>query len=80
MTAEPGTVPPAEKGVEYVGADAGGGPSPARWAAGAGGGAERPRTLDASVFPRVPGFFVAVPGHVIGEKAGDVILGGRARP
>jgi choline dehydrogenase len=32
------------------------------------------RVVDASVFPRIPGFFIAVPIYMISEKATDVIL------
>ncbi|PQE28236.1 choline dehydrogenase protein [Rutstroemia sp. NJR-2017a BBW] len=32
------------------------------------------RVVDASVFPKIPGFFVAVPTYMISEKAADVIL------
>ena len=32
------------------------------------------RVVDASVFPRIPGFFVASAVHIVGEKAADVIL------
>jgi len=32
------------------------------------------RVVDASVFPRIPGFFVASAVYMIGEKAADVIL------
>jgi len=32
------------------------------------------RVVDASVFPRIPGFFVASAIYMIGEKAADVIL------
>ena len=32
------------------------------------------RVVDASVFPRIPGFFLACPTYMIGEKAADVIL------
>jgi choline dehydrogenase len=32
------------------------------------------RVVDASVFPRIPGFFVVTPVYMIGEKASDVIL------
>ncbi|HET6857893.1 MAG TPA: GMC oxidoreductase, partial [Streptomyces sp.] len=38
-------------------------------------GAQRLRIVDASVFPRIPGFFVATPIYMISEKASDVILG-----
>ncbi|MER5886388.1 GMC family oxidoreductase [Streptomyces sp. NPDC001941] len=37
-------------------------------------GVRRLRVVDASVFPRVPGFFVATPLYMISEKASDVIL------
>lgn len=37
-------------------------------------GAERLRIVDASVFPRIPGFFIVTPIYMIGEKAADVIL------
>jgi choline dehydrogenase len=30
--------------------------------------------VDASVFPRIPGFFVVTPVYMISEKASDVIL------
>ena len=33
------------------------------------------RVVDASVFPRIPGFFIASAVYMIGEKAADVILG-----
>jgi choline dehydrogenase-like flavoprotein len=36
------------------------------------------RVVDASVFPRIPGFFIASAIYMIGEKAADVIL--EARP
>jgi choline dehydrogenase len=32
------------------------------------------RVVDASVFPRIPGFFIVVPIYMISEKASDVIL------
>jgi choline dehydrogenase len=32
------------------------------------------RVVDASVFPRIPGFFVVMPTYMIAEKAADVIL------
>jgi choline dehydrogenase len=38
------------------------------------------RIVDASVFPRIPGFFIVTPIYMISEKAADVILEDRARP
>ena len=35
------------------------------------------RVVDASVFPRIPGFFIAAAIYMIGEKAADVILRGK---
>jgi len=35
------------------------------------------RVADASVFPRIPGFFVAIPTYMIGEKAAEAILEGK---
>jgi choline dehydrogenase len=32
------------------------------------------RVVDASVFPRIPGFFIVTPTYMISEKASDVIL------
>ncbi|GAA3367608.1 choline dehydrogenase [Streptomyces sannanensis] len=43
-------------------------------------GVDRLRIVDASVFPRIPGFFVAVPIYMISEKASDVILDDASRP
>jgi choline dehydrogenase-like flavoprotein len=37
------------------------------------------RVVDASVFPRIPGFFIASAVYMIGEKAADVILRDGAR-
>jgi choline dehydrogenase len=34
------------------------------------------RVVDASVFPKIPGFFVVMPIYMIAEKAADVILAG----
>ena len=31
------------------------------------------RVVDASVFPKIPGFFVVMPTYMISEKAADVI-------
>ena len=36
------------------------------------------RVVDASVFPRIPGFFIASAVYMIGEKAADVILADNA--
>ncbi|HVN05939.1 MAG TPA: GMC oxidoreductase [Bryobacteraceae bacterium] len=36
------------------------------------------RVVDASVFPRIPGFFIVSAVYMIGEKAADVILASRA--
>ena len=32
------------------------------------------RVVDASVFPRIPGFFIVCAIYMVGEKAADVIL------
>ena len=37
------------------------------------------RVVDASVFPKIPGFFVVMPIYMIAEKASDVILADAAR-
>ena len=37
-------------------------------------GTDRLRVVDASVFPRIPGFFVVLPTYMVSEKASDVIL------
>jgi choline dehydrogenase-like flavoprotein len=43
-------------------------------------GVRRLRIVDASVLPRIPGFFVATPIYMISEKAGDVILADATPP
>ena len=43
-------------------------------------GVQRLRVVDASVFPRIPGFFIASAVYMIGEKAADVIAGARPEP
>src|SRR3954449_11788524 len=35
------------------------------------------RVVDASVFPKIPGFFIVTSVYMIGEKAADVILANR---
>jgi len=37
-------------------------------------GTQNLRIVDASVFPRIPGFFIATPIYMIAEKASDVII------
>jgi choline dehydrogenase len=37
-------------------------------------GVQKLRVVDASVFPKIPGFYIAVPIYMISEKAADVIL------
>ena len=32
------------------------------------------RVVDASVFPKIPGFFIVVPIYMVSEKATDVLL------
>ena len=32
------------------------------------------RVVDASVFPKIPGFFIVVPVYMVSEKATDVLL------
>ncbi|KAJ9145086.1 alcohol dehydrogenase [Pleurostoma richardsiae] len=38
-------------------------------------GVDNLRVVDASAFPKIPGFFLAVPVYMLSEKAADVILG-----
>lgn len=33
------------------------------------------RVVDASIFPKIPGFFLCLPVYIISEKAADAILG-----
>ena len=35
---------------------------------------QRLRVVDASIFPRIPGFFIVTPVYMISEKAADAIL------
>ena len=42
-------------------------------------GTKNLRVVDASVFPRIPGFFVVTPVFMISEKASDVILADAAQ-
>ena len=37
-------------------------------------GVPRLRVVDASVFPRIPGFFIVTPTYMVSEKASDVII------
>ncbi|KAJ3546189.1 hypothetical protein NM208_g2117 [Fusarium decemcellulare] len=37
-------------------------------------GVEGLRVVDASVFPKIPGFYIALPLYVVAEKASDVIV------
>jgi choline dehydrogenase len=37
------------------------------------------RVVDASIFPRIPGFFIVTPIYMISEKAADVITEDAAR-
>lgn len=43
-------------------------------------GTRRLRVVDASVFPRIPGFFVVASVYMVGEKAADAILHDAAHP
>jgi choline dehydrogenase len=43
-------------------------------------GAQRLRVVDASIFPRIPGFFIVTPIYMISEKAADVILADAVDP
>ncbi|MFL6447868.1 MAG: GMC family oxidoreductase [Bryobacteraceae bacterium] len=43
-------------------------------------GVKRLRIVDASVFPRIPGFFIAAPIYMLAEKASDVISAAAERP
>jgi choline dehydrogenase len=38
-------------------------------------GATGLRVVDASVFPRIPGYYIQTPIYMISEKAADVIIG-----
>ena len=42
-------------------------------------GTEHLRVVDASVFPEIPGTFIAMPTYMLAEKAADAILEGGAR-
>ena len=37
-------------------------------------GVEGLRVVDASVFPKIPGFYIALPLYIVAEKASDVIV------
>ncbi|CCF41733.1 choline dehydrogenase [Colletotrichum higginsianum] len=37
-------------------------------------GTEGLRVVDASVFPKIPGFYIALPLYIVSEKASDVII------
>ena len=37
-------------------------------------GAQNLRVVDASVFPRIPGYFIVTPTYMISEKASDAVL------
>jgi choline dehydrogenase len=40
-------------------------------------GTENVRVVDASIFPRIPGFFIVSSIYMAAEKAADVLLAGR---
>jgi choline dehydrogenase len=42
-------------------------------------GTQNLRIVDASVFPRIPGYFIVTPIYMISEKASDVILADAAK-
>ena len=37
-------------------------------------GTEGLRVVDASVFPKIPGYYISLPTYMISEKGADVIL------
>ncbi|KAI1839909.1 hypothetical protein JX266_013878 [Neoarthrinium moseri] len=37
-------------------------------------GTESLRVVDASVFPKIPGFYIAAPLYIVSQKASDVII------
>ena len=37
-------------------------------------GTQRLRIVDASIFPKIPGFFIVSSVYMVGEKASEVIL------
>jgi choline dehydrogenase len=37
-------------------------------------GARKLRVVDASAFPRIPGYFIVTPTYMISEKASDAVL------
>lgn len=41
-------------------------------------GVDRLRVVDASVFPRIPGFFVVTPTYMVSEKASDLLVAAAA--
>jgi len=44
------------------------------WTRSSGCGSSGLRVVDASVFPKIPGFYIALPIYMISEKAADVII------